>query len=389
MFLPYSTERELTKTPWATIGLIGANVAVFIVQMSVSGATDALALDPSDFHWWQPLTSMFSHAGILHLAGNMWFLWIFGCHAEDTIGIPKYLLMYFTAGFGASGFECLTDLAFVGRLQGGLGASGAIMGVMALFVTRYRNVLVNFWYWYWYWMGTTQIKALWVAIFYVGMDVFGGMLSAATAAQGGVGHFAHIGGFICGLIWAFALRLPEEAADDDARDDARRLAASGSFALAAGALEAHLAKDPDDPDLHCQAANYLAMKDETRARAVEHWNKALSLWLAEGKKDEALECWRKLARTYQPQQFDPEVIFHVGCALEHAGDCESAAAAFNGVAGHHQDSRIAPVAALRLADILAKLGKSDSARSWYEYIATAWPASEEALEVGVRARHLI
>ena len=162
--------------------------------------------------------------------------------------------------------------------------------------------------------------------------------------------------------------------------------ASGSPALAAADAEAQLKKHPDDPALHCQAAQLLATNDQTRPRAIAHWDQALKLWLAQGKRDEAVDCWRKVVHVCRPEQFDPALVLHVGAALEHAGQYEQACAAYDGVAGHHKDCPSAPAAALRLADLLAKIGKADTARSWYAYIPQAWPDSEEALEAGARAR---
>ena len=219
MFIPYSTERELDHVPYATIGLIAANAIVFAIQMAVPGVTEALATNPQAFHWWQPLTAMFAHASIFHIAGNMLFLWVFGCDAEDTLGIPRYLILYFGAGFGAEALQSVTDIAFLGHLQGGLGASGAIMGVVSLFVTRFRNVLVNIWYcysWGMFWeSGTYQVRALWVALFYVGGDLVSGLLTAVGVADN-VAHFAHIGGFLTGLIFAFAWHLSRDEDDEDA-----------------------------------------------------------------------------------------------------------------------------------------------------------------------------
>ena len=392
MFIPYSTERELNHTPYATIGLVGVNVIVFAIQMTMPGVTEALMTNPAAFHWWQPLTSMFAHASIFHIAGNMLFLWVFGCDAEDVLGIPKYLALYFCAGFGAEALQSVTDMAFLGHLQGGLGASGAIMGIVSLFVTRFRNVMVNFYYWYryaymWGESGTYQIRALWVALFYVGGDVLFGVLARAGVTDD-VAHFAHIGGFLTGLIFAFAWHLTRDEDGESASAEIGRVLASGSPTLAAAEAESQLKKHPDDPRLHSQAAEYLAMKDATRDRAIAHWDQALKLWLAHGKRDEAVDCWRKVVHVFPPQQLDPDVVLHVGAALEHAGQYEQACAAYDAVASHHQDCAAAPAAALRLAGLLAKTGKVDTARSWYTFIPQAWPDSEEALEATAHARQL-
>ena len=138
MFFPYSTDRDLERVPWATIILIAVKVLCLGFWVDPALAK-VLILNPHDFHVWQPLTAMFMHAGLLHLGGNMVFLWVFGSHVEDTLGIPKYLALYFGCGLAASGWQAVADLAFLGHVQGGLGASGAIMGIVALFCTRWRS----------------------------------------------------------------------------------------------------------------------------------------------------------------------------------------------------------------------------------------------------------
>ncbi len=236
MFFPYSTERQLQRLPWATITLIGLNVIAAAVTWPQFWLLEHLALNPQAFGWWQPLTALFMYAGPGHLIGNMVFLWVFGSHVEDTIGIPKFLLLYFSAGFAADILQASSDLVFLRHIQGGLGASGCIMGLVALFATRFRKVKVNFFYWFYYvYTGTVGVPALYVAIFYFAFDVVFGVGWGLMGVGGGVAHFAHIGGFICGLAWSYGLQLPEEASLDEAREEAAYFSASGAYGAAAAA----------------------------------------------------------------------------------------------------------------------------------------------------------
>lgn len=385
MFFPYSTERELQRTPWATITLIAVNVLVAILTFIRPDLVNVLAQDPGAFKVWQPVTALFTHAGIYHLAGNMLFLWVFGCHVEDTLGIPRYLMLYFSAGFAADVLQPVADRIFLGDMRPGLGASGAIMGLVALFATRYRKVKVNFFYWFYYfYYGTWQIAAIWVAIMYIGMDVLEGFGLGMLHLSGGTGNFAHIGGFLMGLTWAYAVGLPQEASVDEAADQAAAFAAGGAYEAAAAPLEAELQRQPLNPELHRDAARYLQIKPATRPRALEHWKCALGLCFAQGRAEEALEYWQEAGRNFSCERFEPQVLYQIAVLLERGGDIAGAAAAYDAIARSYPQFDDAPEATLRYADMMARNNQAPGARAWYEYIARTWPDSPQALEVPAR-----
>jgi membrane associated rhomboid family serine protease len=379
MFFPYSTERALQRTPWATLTLIGVNVAVAAVTLLSQERTLLLAFAPDAFHWWQPLTAMFTHGGIEHLLGNMLFLWVFGAHVEDTIGIPKFLVLYFSAGFAAEVLQIGADLAMLRGLRGGLGASGCIMGLVALFATRYRYVKVNIFYLLYYRAGTWQVAAVYVAAFYVVLDVLVGSLGF-FGFQDGVAHFAHLGGFACGIAWSYGLHLPAEAARDEVQGEAATWAAAGAFKTAGATLEAALQKRPEDAELHRQAASYFAARDETQQQAVWHWAQAIRLWLSQGEQQRAVEEWGRLRRRFRVEGVAPALLCDVGAALEHSGNHAEAMEAYATAARQVNDSHSAPVAALRLARLLEAAGHREQARGWYEYVTRSWPDTMEALE---------
>ena len=112
------------------------------------------------------------------------------------------------------------------------------------------------------------------------------------------------------------------------------------------------------------------------------------LWVAQGRLDEAPRHWRRLVHEYDPGEFDPQTLFSLGVALENAGHVADAASVYNTVARHHMQSPSAPRVALRLADLLARGGQREAAKSWYAYVARAWPDSREALEASSRLRAL-
>jgi membrane associated rhomboid family serine protease len=145
------------------------------------------------------LTSMFLHGGILHILGNLWFLWIFGDNIEDYLGHFPYLIFYLLCGIAAA----LADIALspTSRLPT-IGASGAIAGVMGAYVLLYPRakvltlvvLIIFFTFW---WIPAWVFLGYWFLIQFV----FATSFAASSAQQtGGVAFAAHVGGFITGLI---------------------------------------------------------------------------------------------------------------------------------------------------------------------------------------------
>jgi membrane associated rhomboid family serine protease len=142
---------------------------------------------------------MFLHGGFLHLAGNMLFLWIFGDNAEHRLGRIGYLLTYLAAGVVAT----LAFAVFAGDSMTPLvGASGAISGVLGLYFLLFkRNRIKVFIFLFPFFMNVILLPARWVLGFYVIID---NLLPIILGAQSNVAYGAHLGGFLAGLIVAFA-----------------------------------------------------------------------------------------------------------------------------------------------------------------------------------------
>ena len=145
-------------------------------------------------------TSMFLHGGFLHILGNMWFLWIFGANIEDRMGRVTYLFFYFVCGLGSG----LSQMLFSwGSNIPSLGASGAISGVLGAYVvffpgSRILTLIPLFIIWF-----TARIPAVvFIGLWFLVQFLSGiGSLQAPSAANtGGVAWWAHVGGFLLGLV---------------------------------------------------------------------------------------------------------------------------------------------------------------------------------------------
>jgi membrane associated rhomboid family serine protease len=196
-----------------TVGLIMLNVAVFLHEQTLGRHGLELfvrewGLVPADFAWDRVVTSMFLHGGWAHAGGNMLYLWIFGDNVEDTLGHLRFLTLYVLSGVGAATAQILmspgSDVPMVG-------ASGAISGVLGAYLILFPHASVLTLITFGFFIRFVHVPAVIVLGFWIVVQVLNGLLSygalAAGAAEGGgVAWFAHIGGFVAGVILLFLLR---------------------------------------------------------------------------------------------------------------------------------------------------------------------------------------
>jgi membrane associated rhomboid family serine protease len=190
-----------------TYALIALNVLFFLVEMSGGDAfIMKWAFVPSRFlgnpgaDFLTIFTSMFMHAGWVHLGGNMLYLWIFGDNVEDRFGHMKFAVFYLLCGLAAT----LAQLAFsVGSKVPNLGASGAIAGVLGAYILLFPQGKVRVLQG----QQVIQVPALIVIGLWIVLQFFSGIGSiAGTADTGGVAYMAHIGGFVAGIVLTFLFR---------------------------------------------------------------------------------------------------------------------------------------------------------------------------------------
>jgi membrane associated rhomboid family serine protease len=198
--------------PFFTIGLLLANIVVYVYQLLLgpgeelylwkygavaSAITTLQPVHPAStlFPWLTLFTAQFVHGSFWHLGGNMLFLWIFGDNVEDRLGHLRFLFFYLICGV----LSIITQVVVSpGSVVPIIGASGAIAGVMGAYMVRFprakiMTLLIIFFY----------IKIVWVpALLFLGFWFIFQLLVAAPSIgeSGGVAYFAHIGGFVVGMI---------------------------------------------------------------------------------------------------------------------------------------------------------------------------------------------
>ncbi len=141
-------------------------------------------------------TSMFLHGGWMHLIGNMWFLWLFGNNIEDSMTRPLYLVFYLLCGVAAAMAQVVAE---PGSAIPMVGASGAISGVMGAYLVLYPRVRVYTLLPLGFFMTTVALPAWGMLVYWMVLQIVGG-LSQINAEGGGVAFWAHVGGFLAGIV---------------------------------------------------------------------------------------------------------------------------------------------------------------------------------------------
>jgi len=207
MFPIGDDDTSRTTVPLVTYALIALNVLFFFVELNGGDAfIREWAFVPSRFlanpfgDFLTLFTSMFMHAGWVHLGGNMLYLWIFGDNVEDRFGHIKFTIFYLLCGLTAT----VAQLAFsLGSNVPNLGASGAIAGVLGAYILLFPQGRVKVLQG----QQVIQVPALIVIGIWIVLQFFSGIGSIANTAQtGGVAYMAHIGGFLAGFALTFLFR---------------------------------------------------------------------------------------------------------------------------------------------------------------------------------------
>jgi len=208
--IPIRDEIPTRHTPIMNYLLIGINIIVFIFQAMLGNNEEVLiqqmAVIPAHFTAHITLgditdifTSMFMHGGLLHIGGNMLYLWIFGDNVEDSMGPFRYLIFYLLGGVIASLTHIFTNP--YSQIPT-IGASGAIAAVLGAYLVLYPQSRVLTIVPLGYYIRITPIPAIIVLGLWFILQFFNGVLSLGNVAVGGVAFWAHIGGFVAGIILA-------------------------------------------------------------------------------------------------------------------------------------------------------------------------------------------
>ena len=205
MLFPYKDDNPRILVPYVTYCIIGINALIFVLQFNL-GISDPSAekafiyrfgFIPADFSLITIFTSMFLHGGISHIMGNMWFLWVFGDNVEGVLGHLKYAIFYLMCGLAATISQLLINPNSTIPM---VGASGAIAGVVGMYMIRFPHARVHVFAFIIIFFTTFRVPAMFVLGFWFFNQLTNGFGSLGFDTTGGVAWFAHIGGFIAGVM---------------------------------------------------------------------------------------------------------------------------------------------------------------------------------------------
>ena len=215
MLFPYRDDNPLHHgPPLVTLTIIAINTAVYLLFQFPLGQNEGQAyllsfgFIPAVFFGQFELvseltrvpsaatlvTSMFSHGGLAHLIGNMWFLWLYGDNVEEAMGRLRYLFFYLICGCASTLIHAVFDPAAQVPL---VGASGAISGVIAGYLLIWPRANIRVFYWFFIFIGTINVPAFVMLGIWIVEQLFA--LPMAMQTQGGIAIIAHLGGFAAGL----------------------------------------------------------------------------------------------------------------------------------------------------------------------------------------------
>jgi len=215
--LPLRDNIPSKTRPIITYIILGLNILVFIYEISLGTHLDAFIgqFGAVPYNIFNPvglssymtlLTSMFMHANLMHIVGNMLFLWIFADNIEDRIGHIMFIIFYITCGLaGALLHSVFTPTSTIPMI----GASGAISGVLGAYIILYPKARISALIPLGFFLRIVQLPSLvFLGIWFLMQFLFG--ISSIRGTGGGVAYLAHIGGFLVGLLWALPFKFRQK-----------------------------------------------------------------------------------------------------------------------------------------------------------------------------------
>ena len=203
MFFPYKDDNPRILFPFVTYTIIGINSLVFIYQYlilppeSLGDIISTYALTPATPSVITVFTSMFMHGGLMHIIFNMWFLWIFGDNIESVLGHKRYVLFYLLCGVGAALAQIQIN---TGSQIPMVGASGAIAGVLGAYLIRFPRATVHVLVILIIFITFIRVPAMVVIGIWFLSNLTAGLGTLGIEETGGTAWFAHLGGFVSGVV---------------------------------------------------------------------------------------------------------------------------------------------------------------------------------------------
>jgi membrane associated rhomboid family serine protease len=390
-------ERKREVVPWATYGIILLDVVIFYCYEPLAGGETLgnLVFLPVEPNLWNvPLsafTSMFLHGSGGHLWGNMVFLWVLGTVVERRVGHRCFLLLYLITGLAGNFTFALMELIFNNRIGHVLGASGAIAGIMGVFAVRCYFMSMVF---------PLPILGVFslilpislkirlnslviIGLFFL-MDLSGGIGQIAGQANSMVGHWAHLGGVISGMLLAgLFLKLGDSAIEERHLEiGVKASQAAVGYEGGERSLKIALERNPDNGEAILAMAR-LKTKFTPTVEGKELYEQAMEL-LIYARPQEAVEVFREFYRKYL-MGVEPRLMFRLAAAMEKGLDMELAARAYEFVLKEPEaPPELRGRAMFQAAALLDTLGYGEDSAALYRRYLEEFPDGPAAPKVRMK-----
>jgi membrane associated rhomboid family serine protease len=379
--LPVGTNLSLKRTPWATLGLVFFNWIIFGSTYGNYSHVDFwisryLFFVPGEQYLWQMVTSMFFHGDIFHILGNSLYLWVFGVFVEDKLGWKAYLFLYLLTGMAADLIHGTVMALFMREelFVPGLGASGAISGIMGVYLYRcyYSKIklLIGLW---------TPIPIQVPAVIILSLWFLRDFVRGIDSIRGigpDIAFWAHVGGFAAGFGACKYLHYETPARKEKLEFVAETsLQQYGGYGKGIEATEKLLETDQENPELHLNLARAKS-RSWASPEGKEHYEKTIKVLLEKspGKvADVFIEYWKKYLSILKPRY-----QLRISLLLDKNSNVDLAAKTLQElIDSNHDSDTYIEQAYLNLSKIYSQqLGRSDLARCVYEKFLKKFPNAE-------------
>ena len=361
-WLPIGTDARVRRVPWVTVAIAAASAGLFAALHLTPGAVAASygwAFKAAHPTIGSAIASLFLHADPVHLIGNLIFLGVFGPPLETRIGGVRFAICYLACGWLSNLAQAATILAQSPGLAASpiVGASGAISGLMGLFLIRLHFAHLRF-------ASLTMLLLHGVARpnrftlpATVGIGLWFGLTVVQSLALEApvTAYVAHLCGATLGALFGLAMGLVAEARLEHFLCKGRRYAERGEWFAALGELESYLAQVPGDADVLVEAARVQRVTRQER-QAAERFREAIRLWLEEGSRRKACDGFEEMKRLLGPDAaLPPADLLRIARAGEELGRPSDASRAYEAYGRRHPERAAAALALLKAADIERRL----------------------------------
>lgn len=381
-YYPVGVDVPRPRVPWVTLLLIAACTVVHLLSQTFPDLTDVrwyrFVYRPAVMDWVSPLTAVFLHGGWIHLVGNMLYLWVFGPALERVLGRLGFLMLF--AGTGMLGNlvhgAIVVNYAPESVWNGVVGASGAISGLLGLFLMRFPYANVRIAWWAFLPLqgvnkaGVAELASVVGVLLWVLMQV---VMALVKGPASGTAYGAHLGGLATGLILALALAMPWKASTERWLVLGKRHTRRGETHAAVGAFARYLEAMPHDHEARLELARAQRVAGHV-AEASRTYRRVVKAALKEGSVQHASDVYAEARRG------DP--VFHLEAAqqkrvahfLEKVGRDADAVRAWTDLHRFNVDHPDAVHALVRAATILiTRLRRSHEGLELFERARTEFP----------------